>query len=76
VNITRITVTGILHLTVGTQVADAVFHDFAGWVMMPMALGLLYLEIYILSQLFVEEEENDMPFAFGPQSPRKPVAGA
>jgi exosortase len=79
VNITRITVTGILHLTVGTAVADAVFHDFAGWVMMPMALGLLYLEIYILSQLFVEEEESDMPFAFGPQvspNPRKPAPGA
>lgn len=77
VNITRITVTGILHLTVGTQVADAVFHDFAGWVMMPMALGLLYLEIYVLSQLFVEEQESDMPFAFGPQvAPRKPVTGA
>jgi exosortase/archaeosortase family protein len=79
VNIIRITVTGILHLTVGTAVADAVFHDFAGWVMMPMALGLLYLEIYILGQLFVEEEESEMPFAFGPQlgaRPRKPAAGA
>jgi len=79
VNITRITVTGILHLTVGTQVADAVFHDFAGWVMMPMALGLLYLEIYVLSQLFVEEETSDLPFAFGPQGPgnlRKPATGA
>jgi exosortase len=78
VNITRITVTGILHLTVGTKVADAVFHDFAGWVMMPLALGLLYLEIYILGQLFVEEEESEMPFAFGPQvaaRPRKPAAG-
>src|SRR6185312_7030385 len=39
VNVIRITVTGILHRTVGTQIADAVFHDLAGWIMMPMAMG-------------------------------------
>ena len=55
VNIIRITVTGILHLTVGTQIADKVFHDLAGWVMMPMALGFLYLEFQILSHLVIED---------------------
>ncbi len=30
------------------------FHDAAGWVMMPMALGLLYLEYQVLSRLIVE----------------------
>jgi exosortase len=56
VNIIRITVTGILHLTVGTQIADKVFHDLAGWVMMPMALGFLYVEFQILSHLVIEDE--------------------
>ena len=37
VNVVRITATGVLHELVGKKVADAVFHDFAGWVMMPLA---------------------------------------
>ncbi|MBI3839642.1 MAG: exosortase/archaeosortase family protein [Planctomycetia bacterium] len=55
VNIVRITVTGILHLTAGPELAELVFHDLAGWVMMPMALGLLYVEFQILSHLIIEE---------------------
>jgi len=55
VNTIRITVTGILHLTVGTEIADKVFHDLAGWVMMPMALGFLYVEFQILSHLVIED---------------------
>lgn len=55
VNIVRITVTGILHLTAGPELAELVFHDLAGWFMMPMALGLLYVEFQILSHLVIEE---------------------
>ena len=55
VNTIRITVTGVLHLTVGTEIADKVFHDLAGWVMMPMALGFLYVEFQILSHLVIDE---------------------
>jgi exosortase len=55
VNIIRITVTGVLHLTVGTEIADKVFHDLAGWVMMPMALGFLYVEFQILSHLVIDD---------------------
>ena len=36
-NIARITVTGILHLTVGPEWVDKVFHDLDGWMMMPLA---------------------------------------
>jgi len=55
VNIIRITITGILHLTVGTEIADKVFHDLAGWVMMPMALGFLYVEFQILLHLVIDD---------------------
>ncbi|REK17535.1 MAG: exosortase [Planctomycetota bacterium] len=58
VNITRITVTAILHLTAGHDLADLVFHDLAGWFMMPMALGLLYVEFQILSHLLIEEGDS------------------
>jgi exosortase len=51
VNVTRITVTGVLHEMVGSDLANAVFHDFAGWVMMPLALALLWLELRVLAHL-------------------------
>ncbi|HMF14495.1 MAG TPA: exosortase/archaeosortase family protein, partial [Gemmataceae bacterium] len=52
-NVVRITVTGVLHQTVGSAIANAVFHDLAGWLMMPFALALLGLEMLFLSRLFV-----------------------
>ncbi len=65
VNVVRITATGILHRTVGTEVADAVFHDLAGWLMMPMALILLWLELKILNRLLVAAEKSGaMPLDF------------
>jgi exosortase len=53
-NVTRITMTGLLHETVGGQVADAVYHDLAGWLMMPLALAALWGELFLLSHLFIE----------------------
>jgi exosortase len=51
VNVIRITVTGTLHETVGHEVANLVFHDLAGWMMMPLALALLWVELKVLSRL-------------------------
>lgn len=53
-NILRISLTGLLHETAGGRVADVVYHDLAGWLMMPMALGAIWLEILLLDHLFVE----------------------
>lgn len=54
VTVARITVTGVLHETVGSRLANLVFHDLAGWLMMPMAVGLLWLELGLLARLLVE----------------------
>ncbi|MGE3821481.1 MAG: exosortase/archaeosortase family protein [Isosphaeraceae bacterium] len=54
VNMIRITTTGVLHATVGGPIADKVYHDLAGWLMMPMAIGLLWLEVALLGLLLVE----------------------
>lgn len=56
VNVLRITVTGMLMHWIGAEskLADAVFHDLAGWLMMPAALLLLWLEMIYLSHLVVE----------------------
>jgi exosortase len=52
-NVVRITVSGVLHEKVGHDIARAVFHDWAGWFMMPLALGLLAAVPALLSRLFV-----------------------
>jgi exosortase len=69
-NVIRITVTGVLHETVGSKTADAFFHDFAGWLMMPLALGLLWLELKLLSWLFVETDQRRLPAGFPSAAPR------
>jgi hypothetical protein len=35
--------------------AEKFFHDVAGWLMMPLALAFLWVEVKILSHLFVEK---------------------
>ena len=56
-NLIRITVTGVLYTTAGKEIGDLVFHDLAGWLMMPLALGMLYLELWVLSRLLIDPEE-------------------
>jgi exosortase len=52
-NITRIIVTGILFdLFTDSATVTAWVHDTADWLMMPFALGLLWLELKLLDQLF------------------------
>ena len=53
-NVARITLTGVLHETVGERIANLVYHDLAGWLMMPLALALLGIELQVLSRLTVE----------------------
>jgi len=54
VNSTRITLTGVMY-TINPVWAEKLFHDWAGYFMMPMALGLLFLEQALLSKLVVAE---------------------
>jgi exosortase len=72
-NIIRVTVTGILHQAVDSETANAFFHDVAGWLMMPLALGLLALELRLLSRLFIEPPAR--PAALPrPPAPRRKLA--
>jgi len=57
VNAIRITVTGVLFQVADSEFAERVFHDWAGLVMMPMAIGMLFLEQFILGQLFLPETD-------------------
>jgi len=58
VNVCRITVTGVLYRVASSELAERVFHDWAGYLMMPMALGLLWLELVILAHLFYEVDDD------------------
>jgi exosortase/archaeosortase family protein len=53
VNLARITATGVMYEVASDDWAHAVFHDLAGWLMMPLALGLLGLELLVLKNLFL-----------------------
>ena len=51
-NVIRIAGTGLAHETLGAEVADFIFHDLAGWLMMPLAVLLLAGMMYLFSVLF------------------------
>jgi exosortase len=53
-NMVRITGTGLLYTHVDSHTAQMFFHDLAGWFMMPICLGLLWLELKLLERLFIE----------------------
>jgi exosortase len=53
-NVGRITVTGVLSEKVGSEFAHVLFHDWGGWLMMPLALGLLWFELRLLDWVLEE----------------------
>lgn len=57
-NIVRITVTVALFTLVSAEAAKFVFHDIAGWVMMPLALGVMGLELVWLDRLRLPAEDS------------------
>jgi exosortase len=54
VNAIRITLTGVMY-TIDPAIAEKIFHDWAGYFMMPLALGMLYVVQQLLSKIFVPE---------------------
>jgi exosortase/archaeosortase family protein len=53
-NLIRVTATGIMYEAGQSELAHAFFHDVAGWVMMPLALGMLWVELKVMSHLFID----------------------
>jgi exosortase len=49
-NVARITVTGVLAEASQDELSRAVFHDLAGWLMMPFGLALLLAELYVFNR--------------------------
>jgi exosortase len=59
-NILRIVATGITHTIVHDKATNDWLHDVYGWCMMPLGLGLLALELWILKRLVVEPARRGM----------------
>jgi exosortase len=68
-NVIRITVTGILTETVGTTIAGVDVHDFLGYFMAPLGLGMLWIEKLILDRLLLEQPDNEEVFRFAEMNP-------
>jgi exosortase len=52
-NVLRITATGVLYATVGENVGKFIYHDLAGFLMMPLGIAFLWLELFVLDHLLV-----------------------
>ena len=57
-NILRITITGVFYDTLGNNYGGAFFHDLAGWLMMPLGLVFLVVELWILKTLLIERSSD------------------
>lgn len=64
-NVIRITATGLAYHWSGREsaLAQMIYHDLAGWLMMPMALGMLWLELKLLANLFIEVPDHEAPLS-------------
>ncbi|MFO0877275.1 MAG: exosortase/archaeosortase family protein [Gemmataceae bacterium] len=71
-NVLRITLTVFLYQVADPELARLVFHDVAGWVMMPMALVVLWLELLWLGWLWLPSDDSrPIPIPLGgPIGPR------
>ena len=59
-NVLRISATAVAYEFGNEQMAELIFHDLAGWLMMPVGLLLLWAELYIVSMIFVEIDEPEI----------------
>lgn len=67
-NVLRITATGLSYAFFTNKELVEFLHDLHGWLMMPVGLGLLGLELWVLKRLVMEPEPRRMP-VFGVPAP-------
>jgi exosortase len=58
-NASRIMATGLLHETFGERMSAVVYHDLAGWLMLLLALAILYGECQLIKVIFVETTDPE-----------------
>ena len=75
-NVCRITATGTAQEFFGPEAAHQIFHEWAGWLMMPLALALLGVELWLLARLLPEVKVSTGPaLGLGRPTPRTSAPG-
>lgn len=76
-NVARITATAVAYHTLGSQAANVIMHDLAGWLMMPLALAALSLELWFLRHLLIVEAVKPLSLGLpglGPRNGAQPAS--
>jgi len=55
-NLARLCVTAMLYLVADSETAERFFHDFAGLTMMPIAVFILFGELWLMNKLVVPDD--------------------
>lgn len=75
-NVVRITLTAVAYWGFGKRLGDLIFHDLSGWLMMSLALGMLWLVLKLIDAILVPVPAHDPPvYAGGALLSPKATAG-
>ena len=61
-NSMRLTITAIAFTMLSGEYWEQIFHDFGGYAMMPLALGAIVLELWLLTKITIISEEEKPVF--------------
>jgi exosortase len=75
-NIVRVTITAFLYEFVSGTLARKLIHDWAGYLMMPVGLLILWLELKILDHLFIVESDRPVDLDFAKPKFRENIKAA
>ena len=75
-NIVRVTITAFLYEFVSSTLARKLIHDWAGYLMMPVGLLILWLELKILDHLFIVESDRPVDLDFAKAKFRENIKAA
>lgn len=68
-NVVRIASNGVAVELWDIETAHRLFHDQGGWLMMPLAVCMLWVELWVLRKLFVERAAHVVPVVGVPPAP-------
>jgi len=57
-NMVRVTITGFIHVFIGSKYIQGVYHDMLGFAMLPLAFSLYGFLAWLMSSLYVEETQD------------------
>jgi exosortase/archaeosortase family protein len=62
-NTVRLTITAVAFTILSGEYWEKIFHDFGGYAMMPLALGMIVLELWLLTKITTAPTEKQIVLA-------------